>query len=359
MKNLLLTLPLFFLFSCGESELSQNKLSLGDLSISSQSNFLEETNQIWDGMRLSHFNELQPGCEPIKLESNKNVSQKGLVILLHGFSACPQQYDELAPRLAKAGYDVLVPLFPGHGVVPDSMSPRRDNTDYVPKTATTWKSFRNDVNKLAESYDGKRSLTGLSMGTNLALSAYIKRPDLYENVVGVSPKLRNETSFFHGLLSNDIHILNVDEWILGQRSGWDSCITDSGLDVMPRNGFCNFENRNAVAMLQFGNETIKDSAKFQNTTNTKVQIILSHNDDGVANNGATELAGNLTDKGVDLSLCKMPSPVPHSMFSPYDQPRQKPWLEFLFSNIEKSLTTSADFPTLKDSPEVCGWVAIN
>lgn len=353
MKRLTQLIVFFALTACGDAH--QSSTNFFKTNTLENSNYGEKTNLIWQEMRLSHFNDLQPGCEPVKLESNKNVKQRGLVILLHGFSACPQQYDELAPRLANAGYDVLVPLFPGHGVVPHQMSPRIDNTEMLPRTITGWKAFRNDINRLASSYEGKRSLTGLSMGTNIALSAYIKRPELYSNVVGVSPKLRNETSFLHGAFNNNLHILNIDEWILNRKSGWDSCVIDSALEVDPRNGFCSFENRNAVAMLGFGNETIKDSKKFSGGGDTKVQLILSHNDDGVANNGANELAENLLKKDVDLSSCTMPKPVPHSMFSPYDQPREKPWLSFLFRSIEESLVDSAEVSTSIDDPTTCNW----
>ena len=319
---------------------------------------------MWDTMRLSHFNELQPGCEPIKLESNKNVRGQGLVILLHGFSACPQQYEQLAPRLAKLGFDVLVPLLPGHGIKPIQFQPRIDNTDLVPRTVASWKAFRNEINDLAESYRGKRSITGLSMGTNLALSAYIKRPDLYSNVVGISPKLRNETSFLHGIFSNNIHLFNIDEWILNRKSGWDSCLKDAVLENKPRSGFCSFQNKNAIAMLKFGNETIKDSKLLENTSSAKIQIVLSHNDDGVANNGALELADNLLENGDNLDICTMPTEVPHSMFSPYDRPHAKPWIDFLFSGIENSLMFSEPIPsnfdeggTITGKPATCAWTA--
>jgi alpha-beta hydrolase superfamily lysophospholipase len=39
----------------------------------------------------------------------------GVVVLFHGFSACPQQYDVLGPLIAAEGFDVLLPLTPGHG----------------------------------------------------------------------------------------------------------------------------------------------------------------------------------------------------------------------------------------------------
>ena len=40
---------------------------------------------------------------------------KGVAILFHGFSACPQQYHEVGPLMAKKGYEVFAPTIVGHG----------------------------------------------------------------------------------------------------------------------------------------------------------------------------------------------------------------------------------------------------
>ena len=59
---------------------------------------------------------LQQDCVPRRFPSTApNSTYKGVAVLFHGFSACPQQYFQLAPRLAAEGYDVLLPLTPGHG----------------------------------------------------------------------------------------------------------------------------------------------------------------------------------------------------------------------------------------------------
>lgn len=56
---------------------------------------------------------LQEGCAPLRIEGTKPI--KGVVVLFHGYSACPQQYDLLGPEIASRGFDVLLPLNPGHG----------------------------------------------------------------------------------------------------------------------------------------------------------------------------------------------------------------------------------------------------
>ena len=53
-------------------------------------------------------------------KSRERREEEGLPVLFHGFSACPQQWDLISPLLAKRGFDVLMPLNPGHGNLEES-----------------------------------------------------------------------------------------------------------------------------------------------------------------------------------------------------------------------------------------------
>jgi alpha-beta hydrolase superfamily lysophospholipase len=46
-----------------------------------------------------------------------------VIVLLHGYTNCPKQDDELAGKLADLGYTVYVPLMPHHGQVPERRGP--------------------------------------------------------------------------------------------------------------------------------------------------------------------------------------------------------------------------------------------
>eukprot|EP00928_Gymnodinium_smaydae_P029736 TRINITY_DN2230_c0_g2_i2.p1 TRINITY_DN2230_c0_g2~~TRINITY_DN2230_c0_g2_i2.p1 ORF type:complete len:726 (-),score=100.48 TRINITY_DN2230_c0_g2_i2:291-2468(-) len=56
-------------------------------------------------------------CKPRLLRTKcEGESYRGLVVFFHGFSACADQIDELAPRLNEACLDVFAPVHPGHGI---------------------------------------------------------------------------------------------------------------------------------------------------------------------------------------------------------------------------------------------------
>ena len=109
----------------------------------------------------------------------------------HGFSACPQQFFQLAPVLANLGFDVLVPMLPGHGLErrPDGQELLED----VP-TAANWRdgygalaARMNDIVALAR---GPRVAVGYSLGGAIALNAGFRAPALYDRMLLIAPLIR-------------------------------------------------------------------------------------------------------------------------------------------------------------------------
>ena len=321
-----------------------------DVAQQNSGNVPRGAEKLWEAMRWEHPSALQPGCEPARYSPPAGVKYRGLAILLHGFSACPQQYEQLGPQLAQAGFEVFVPLFPGHGAMPLQLSPRLDNVDFVPRSPAGWGAELTQINQLAALFMGQKVLVGLSQGANMALRAAQTEPDLYDKVVAISPKLRNETSMFSGLFSNSIHILNIDEYILGMRSGWKSCEEVDSLPPVNRAGFCNMENRHAIAMLDFGKIVIDGAAV---KTRATVQMILSHDDDGTCNRADGEVLNSMHGAGSTAKACIMPEGVPHAMFPLQDSPYEKPWVPPLFRAVENFLTRGTFVPGSADTVTDC------
>lgn len=57
--------------------------------------------------------EINDLCRSVVIDSGERVEWS--VVLLHGFTNCPQQYSAIAQAYADAGYNVVIPLLPGHG----------------------------------------------------------------------------------------------------------------------------------------------------------------------------------------------------------------------------------------------------
>jgi pimeloyl-ACP methyl ester carboxylesterase len=316
-----------------------------------QNNMPPAAQQKWDLMRSLHPATVQNLCEPARYSPPPGVAYRGVAILLHGFSSCPGQYENLAPKLAKAGYEVLVPLYPGHGRIPKAITPREDDVDSVPVSPVPWVGFTEDINELASKFKGEKMLVGLSQGSNIALRAMQLAPDLYDRIYLMSPKLRNESAFLHGLLRNSIKSFGVEEFILGRRTGWSECEKEEALPPHNRPGFCYMKIENAVAMIDFGGQVVSAAIKGTTTgwkTRTQVQFALSHSDDGTCNDAAREVLASLRKGGNQAKGCVMPKEIPHSMFSLRDRPYEKPWLPNLFQTVEDFLTTGKNVDGSQD-----------
>jgi carboxylesterase len=91
------------------------------------------------------------------------------VLVSHGFSGSPRSVQELALRLAEAGYTVALPLLAGHGLTPEAMERSR------------WTEWTADVEQafawLRERTD-EVFVCGLSMGGTLALWLAERHPEV-------------------------------------------------------------------------------------------------------------------------------------------------------------------------------------
>ena len=58
--------------------------------------------------------DIDPKCLPYEL--NHGHKTERAIVLLHGLTACPFQYHELAQLYSDQGYNVLVPRLPRHGL---------------------------------------------------------------------------------------------------------------------------------------------------------------------------------------------------------------------------------------------------
>ena len=118
------------------------------------------------------------GCEPWSVTGGERGEQG--VLVLHGFTGCPQSMRPLAEAFAAAGYTVELPLLPGHGTTVDDM------------IATSWA----DWSAAAEAaYDGLAArcervvVAGLSMGGTLTVWLATRHPEI-AGIVCINPALR-------------------------------------------------------------------------------------------------------------------------------------------------------------------------
>lgn len=110
---------------------------------------------------------------------------KGIVLLLHGFSAAPWQCEPMAQALAQAGYHAFAPRLPGHGRL-DARG--KEDPSQLPQAAdwARYLAFAKEQQGLLAQTGLPRHALGLSVGAALALAIAEEDPGL-GRVVALAP----------------------------------------------------------------------------------------------------------------------------------------------------------------------------
>jgi carboxylesterase len=112
------------------------------------------------------------GCEPLSADGGDNG-----VLVLHGFTGCPQSMRGVAEAFAAAGHTVEMPLLPGHGTTVDDL------------IATGWSDWSGAAEQAYTDLAARCSrvvVAGLSMGGALTLWLAGRHPEI-AGIVCVNP----------------------------------------------------------------------------------------------------------------------------------------------------------------------------
>lgn len=94
-------------------------------------------------------------------------------LFFHGFTATPQQFVPIGEAFFQSGYNVLIPLLPGHGIAGNW---GRDNPPPLPENQDIYKSFGLEWLQLAQEMGEQVIIGGLSGGSTLAAWLSIECP---------------------------------------------------------------------------------------------------------------------------------------------------------------------------------------
>ncbi|NOU26735.1 MAG: alpha/beta fold hydrolase [Polyangiaceae bacterium] len=259
-------------------------------------------------LRETSAAKLQPGCVPFAVAPAPAVPYKGTALLLHGFSACPQQYVEVARRLSGEGYAVLVPLMPGHGrAYTTAAGAATDVTDQVvgdDKFRDYGAFAKRMAGIVAAAAPGRHVVMGLSVGGAVAASAAIQSPGTFSRVLLMNTFF-DIASEFAALLTpvlSDIAPSYPYSW-------GPKCEEQRKLG---RAGFCQFRITNLRAVQHFGQETLANVSKIGGS----VQVVGVEGDPAASTRAIAQAAANIPRS----SACFYEKGVPHALFSRQDNP---------------------------------------
>lgn len=253
---------------------------------------------------------LQKACQPFYLPPQG--LRKGTVLLFHGFSACPQQFWELAPQLSAQGFAVYVPLLPGHGRLSRQQQGQwQDDPSDLPHEKT-WQRYATHAQKMAQimPQTGIRAVMGLSLGGAVAASALIQAPERFDRaILGAALLDVNTPSNYFLPAASALAPEYPAKWD-------DSCEVER---AGGRGGYCQFRLRALRGMQRLGQESL---ARL-NEVKLPVQIVGVENDGTASNSAQKEAAERLPQN----QICLFEKGANHSLFSRFDSPYEnKFWI---------------------------------
>ena len=181
-------------------------------------------------------------------------------LFFHGFTAIPEQFAFIGKAFYQAGYHVLIPLLPGHGIAGEWNG---DNPPPLPEDRQVYQEFGLHWLKIARSVGKEIVIGGLSGGSTLAAWLALEYPDTINKALIFAPYLSGSNK----VVDLFVRIFNIYfEW-------WqDPQVASFGYD-----GFAMPALR---VFLDMGNEVIE---KAQTQKAAPMLIVSSESDRAVGN----------------------------------------------------------------------------
>jgi pimeloyl-ACP methyl ester carboxylesterase len=265
-----------------------------------------------------------PNVNPLchtRLYSHGYRTDRSLV-LLHGFTNCPQQFDALGRRFHENGWNVLIPRYPRHG--------------YTDRLNTTISELRADhlmavANKAAEAGAGlgvHLTVAGLSLGG--ILTGYVAQTqDAVERAVLIAPMfgLRPLPGWCLTVLSGAASLLpNFYMW-------WNRELKDQ---AGPSYGYPRFSTHAYAALFEVG-RTVQRLARGNKPRAGSIVVITNASEPRLDNRFTYQLVQRWREHGASVETYEFPrsNQLPHDLIDPGNAAQNT---EFVYPLVTKLIT---------------------
>ena len=237
----------------------------------------DEAMELADDLQAADGPEINPRCQSQVIDQGQRTEKA--VVLLHGYTNCPQQFSALARAYADAGYNVVVPRLPGHGEA-DRLTTALSDID--PAAVTETGDLAVDI---AAGLGEKVTVVGLSGGGTLAGWLASERDEVTEAVLIaplVVPKVVPEVAV--APLARAARVIpDVFLW-------WDSDLQEALND--PPYAYPRYSLRSLGAFLAIGRDT-QTSEPARQTPLERLVVVVNENDSAVSNAGVYDVERQL------------------------------------------------------------------
>jgi len=253
--------------------------------------------------RLQAFDgpEVNPLCRT-RLYSQGHRVERALV-LLHGFTNCPQQFDAIGRQFYERGWNVLIPRYPHHGFA------NRLNTTISTLRADDLINLADESAGAAHGLGERVTVAGLSLGGSLAGHLaqnhdFVARAVLIAPMFGVKwiPKAAQR---FIGRAA--VAAPNFYVW-------WNPKLKEH---LPPTYGYPRFSTHAYAALFDIA-ARVTEAARRAKPKAAGIAIITNANDPGLDNRFTEDVAELWRARGADVTAFEFPASdhLPHDLIDP-------------------------------------------
>lgn len=236
-------------------------------------------------------------------------SAERVIVLVHGYTSCPQQFDQLGRSIFDLGYNVLIAPLPHHGL------PDRLNTEQSLLTAEELSTYADGVLDIADGLGEHVNIAGISGGGVVTAWAAQNRSDVDLAVV-ISPAFgfKQIPTLATGPVMNLFQILpNSFTW-------WDPVQQDEG--GIPY-AYPRYASRALTQFMRLG-FSVREHAQ-QDPPGAKSIIVVTNGNEPSVNNELTmQIVKIWRGHSTSISTYEFPADLglPHDLIDPL-QPDQQ------------------------------------
>ncbi len=228
------------------------------------------------------------------------------IVLLHGYTNCPQQFERLGEQLQAAGFNVYIPLMPEHG------ERDREHTTLDRLTTEGLIAWANESADIATGLGDRVTVVGLSGGGTVASYLGQFREDV-DLAITMAPFLAPHWSP-EWLTPALVNLFGL----LPPLSIGDSAASAPGSGVFAPYAYYDNNTKAAAAYVRLG-VIVRDAADREPHAAGRTLVVVNEADDQVSNPMAESLHGRWEQMAPDASdVYRFPASrgLPHDLIGP-------------------------------------------
>ncbi len=258
-----------------------------------------------DKLKTQRASEMNPECITQFMSHGQKVQK--VIVLVHGYSGCPMQFNPLGKQFYALGYNVLIAPLPHHGLAD------RKTTEQGQLTAEELATYADQVVDIAQGLGEQVTIMGASGGGLVAAWAAQNRSDV-DTAVVIAPAFGYKVipTLLTAPMMNIVLMLP------------DTLVWNGPDKVVPEYDYPGYSKHALAQILRFG-FSIQLEVQQQAPQAKHIFVVTNGYDDSVNNQMTNQVAEIWRQHGAQIVQYEFPAALrlPHDLVDP-NQPAANP-----------------------------------